>query len=172
MIRLGAAGKALSEAERVAEVVSREFTEQGIRHAIVGGLAVVAHGYARATADVDILVTDAARVQGRPLGIPGVGFERDGVSVDVLFIEPHERFLRESILSIEGTPPVIPFPALAYLKLKAGRAKDFADLVELLKANPDLEDGARVWLSRTPFWIRGRFESVVAAAKAEMGKRE
>lgn len=173
MTRFGSAGKDLSEAERAAEEISREFSERGIRHAIVGGLAVVAHGYARSTADVDILVTEAERVQGRPLGIPGVSFEKSGVPVDVLFIEKHERFLRDAVTEAEGTPPIIPFPALAYLKLKAGRAKDFADLVELLKADPTKVAPAREWLHRnTPFWIASRFENVVSAAKSEGMKSE
>lgn len=169
----GSVGKTLSAAERVAEEVSREFTGQGIRHAIVGGLAVAAHGYPRSTADVDLLVLDSSRVQGHPIGIPGVGFVRDGIPVDVLFIGATEGFLREAVLSGEGVPPVLPLPALIYLKLKASRAKDFGDVVELLKVDTGRIEPAREWLVRyTPFWVRGRFENAVKAARAELKEQE
>ena len=39
---------------------SDELTRLGVRHALVGGLAVGAHGYPRATKGVDFLVGDEA----------------------------------------------------------------------------------------------------------------
>ncbi|HSN99340.1 MAG TPA: hypothetical protein VLS89_13685, partial [Candidatus Nanopelagicales bacterium] len=39
---------------------SQQLTRVGIRHALVGGLAVGAHGHPRATKDVDFLVGDEA----------------------------------------------------------------------------------------------------------------
>ena len=41
--------------EQLRELLSR-FEETGIRHALIGGLAVNVHGYSRATHDVDFLI--------------------------------------------------------------------------------------------------------------------
>ncbi len=41
--------------DQLRELVER-FTEHGIRHALIGGIAVNIHGYARATSDVDFLI--------------------------------------------------------------------------------------------------------------------
>jgi hypothetical protein len=45
---------------RAAHAASSAYTKLGIRHALVGGLAVGAYGYARATKDVDFVVGDEA----------------------------------------------------------------------------------------------------------------
>src|SRR4051794_21080329 len=37
--------------------ITRKLTELGIPHCVAGGMALVAHGYVRTTADVDLLVT-------------------------------------------------------------------------------------------------------------------
>ncbi|HWX40158.1 MAG TPA: hypothetical protein VN345_03330 [Blastocatellia bacterium] len=57
-----------------------------IRHALAGGLAVGAHGYIRATADVDFLVGEEAfEHQGSLVAFKaGVPIEVDGVRVDYL----------------------------------------------------------------------------------------
>ena len=41
-------------------VASEQLTKIGVRHALVGGLAVGAHGYPRATKNVDFLVGEEA----------------------------------------------------------------------------------------------------------------
>ena len=48
---------------RAAHAASSAYTKLGIRHALVGGLAVGAYGYARATKDVDFVVGDEAFIQ-------------------------------------------------------------------------------------------------------------
>ena len=41
---------------RSVEAVFRELTAAGVRYLVVGGLAVVAHGYVRLTADIDLVI--------------------------------------------------------------------------------------------------------------------
>lgn len=164
----------LTRAEAAAIEVAADLAARGVHAAVCGGLAVAVYGYPRFTADVDLIVLEKERVAGAPLGIPGVTFRHNGVPVDVLFIEKHETFLREAILTAEKTPeglPVLPFPALVYLKLKAGRMKDYADVVELLKVRG--EAGAREiihYLNRHAPHLRDRSARVFAAWKQEEGQ--
>lgn len=125
--------------EVAAERAVSELYRRGARFAIVGGLAVAHHGYRRTTMDIDVITRDKNKVRGRPLGIPGVGYEVDGIPVDVIFFTAKENFLAVEIdnamFSAGGNPPMISLRGLVYLKLKAGRAKDDADIVELTKVN-------------------------------------
>jgi predicted nucleotidyltransferase len=54
---------------RVLDELTGRLRETGIRHALIGGLALAAHGAARATSDVDLLVDgerseDVHRIMG------------------------------------------------------------------------------------------------------------
>ena len=127
----------------------RLLAEAGVPHVLVGGVAVLHHGYVRATRDLDLLLAraDAARLE--PL-LDRHGFERpatnrlrhraSGVDVDLLFAgEPRPR---------PGAPPypspldlgrsarepdVVDLPGLLELKLTAARHQDLADVVALVK---------------------------------------
>jgi hypothetical protein len=122
------------------EVASRTLREAGIPHALAGGLAVGAHGYPRTTHDVRFLVGDEAFVKHAggtvTLKVPLIAVGK--VRVDFVSIDPskgEEGKLRSAVLSppVSEAIPVVPLTALVYMKLKAGRHKDIADLVELLK---------------------------------------
>ena len=120
-----------------------------VPYALVGGVAVIHHGYVRATRDLDLLLAreDLTRL------VPHLaehGFERSAtnrlrhvescVDVDLLFGgDPRPR---------PGAPPypqprdlgrspretdVVDLPGLVDLKLVAGRHQDLADVVALLK---------------------------------------
>ena len=168
----GTAGRTLARVEEVAVEAVRELDHRGVRACIVGGLAVVAHGYGRSTCDVDLMAVESNRVTGTPLGIPGVSISGWDVPVDVLFLDGHPQFLRDEVVAAsQRALPVLALEPLVYLKLNAGRAKDFADVVELLKV--DLN--ARVEQVRFFFirkfvarHLRERLERAVAAASAEM----
>src|SRR5919198_2838278 len=78
-----------------AEAVSGQLERKGVPHAIVGGLAVAAHGYRRFTQDVDLLVPSdrddvvrhALRGEARLLtmrGLVGRAYKKGGVDVDVM----------------------------------------------------------------------------------------
>ena len=110
----------------------------GIRHALAGGLAVGAHGYIRATADVDFLVGEEAFEHHGALVTfrPGVPIEVDGVRID--YLSPFS--LGAQLEEVLDNPPVsqglavVPAEALIYMKLKARRRQDVLDVVELINA--------------------------------------
>jgi hypothetical protein len=129
--------------------VCRLLEAASVAFRLVGGIAVVHHGYARTTEDVDVLVQANARERIKPL-LSEHGFERlspcrlrhvaTGVRVDLLFAgEPMPGANRPSYPSPTevGASPrdarVIDLPGLMMLKLRAGRHRDQADVVELLK---------------------------------------
>ncbi len=169
-----ARGVVAPEIVRAAELASQKLREASIPHALAGGLAVSAHGYPRTTDDVDFLVGDEAfnKHEGGfvTLKVPliAIGNVRiDFVSIDETKSE--ERQLRPAVeepQQSEGVP-IVPLPALVYMKLKAGRQKDTADLVELLKrGRVDLEDMDRYLEEYAPEQIR-RWQRVKEIAARE-----
>lgn len=139
----------------------------GIRHALVGGLAVGAHGYVRATTDVDFLVGEEAfDHQGLLVAFKaGVPIEVDGIRIDYLSpvsLGPQlEEALNHPQLS-EGLA-IVPIEALIYLKLVAQRRKDLLDVVELLKAGADVKR-VRAYLQQYANDLLPRFEELVTEA--------
>src|SRR5215468_6060938 len=71
---------------KAAVKTSAQLKRLRIRYALAGGLAVGAHGYIRATIDVDFLVGEEAfDHQGALVSFkPGVPIEVDGVRIDYL----------------------------------------------------------------------------------------
>src|SRR5205809_2111996 len=71
------------------KIASRALANAGVRHVVVGGLAVGAHGYPRATKDVDFLVGDEAFEQ-HPGGLvtmrAGIPIQVNGVAIDLLSV--------------------------------------------------------------------------------------
>jgi hypothetical protein len=123
-----------------ADVASRKLREAGIPHALAGGLAVGAHGYPRTTDDVDFLVGDEAFCHHAgglvTLKVPLIAV--GNVRIDMVAIEPSKEEKEQLGPAIENPPvseqiPVVPLATLVYMKLKANRQRDVADLVELLK---------------------------------------
>ncbi|MBI1762106.1 MAG: hypothetical protein HYR56_11805 [Acidobacteria bacterium] len=114
----------------------------GIRYALAGGLAVGAHGYIRATTDVDFLVGEEAfEHQGVLVAFKaGVPIEVAGIRIDYLSPTALGAQL-EDVLNhpqhSEGLA-VVPIEALIYMKLVARRRKDLVDVVELVKAGADV----------------------------------
>jgi hypothetical protein len=133
-------GVVAPEIVRAAEMASRKFREAKIRHALAGGLAVGAHGYPRTTEDVDFLVGDEAFVKHPgglvTLKVPLVAV--GNVRVDLVSMDGTEEEREQARAALDHPPlsqevPVVPLPVLVYMKLKAGRQRDLADVVELLK---------------------------------------
>ncbi len=142
----------------------------GVRFALGGGLAVGAHGYVRATTDVDFLVGEEAFEHHGPLvnfkaGIP---IEVDGIKIDYLSpisLGPQlEEVLNHAPMS-EGLP-VVPVDALIYMKLVARRRKDLVDVVELIKAGADIQR-VRDYVVKYADDLIPLFEELVDEALAE-----
>jgi hypothetical protein len=151
-------------------VASDRLAALGIRHALVGGLAVGAHGYPRATRGVDFLVGDEA-VEHHPGGIvtmkPGVPIQVDGVLVDLLSAQTDEGALHDVPVARAGDEiPVAPVEALVHLKLKSPRMKDASDVIELLKAGMD-RARCRAWLAANAPGLMTPFEELVERAERE-----
>ena len=144
-VDLQAAFDAVSnDVEKAAKTASRELTKAGIRHLLIGGLAVGAYGYQRATKDVDFLVAEEAFVQ-HASGIvtinPKVPIAVGAVPVDPVSIGINEEFLTASFddAVTDVGIPIAPLEVLIYLKLSAGRKRDKSDVLELIKAGVELE---------------------------------
>ena len=160
------------------ERVDRILREAGITFAVAGGFAVIEHGYERFTKDVDLLVltSDLLRAMDvlrdadfsghrTPLGAR-MRDECTGVQVDLLgtAFDGDERAIRQA-----GKPrrlTVIPVEHLVLMKLEAGRMKDEADIVELLKAGASPMKISR-YLRTTWPELLPRFKQLVARARAE-----
>jgi len=142
----------------------------GIRHALAGGLAVGAHGYIRATADVDFLVGEEAfDHQGVLVAFKaGVPIEVDGIRIDYLSpaaLGAHlEEVLNHPPLS-EGLA-IVPVEALIYMKLVANRRKDLLDVVELIKTGADVTR-TRGYLKQYASDLLPLFEELVTEALAD-----
>lgn len=126
----------------------------GVRFRIVGGLAVVHHGYARTTEDIDVLVpADAPTKLAAVAAAHGFALEGDarlrhaatGARVDLLIAgrtaprpgaAPYPD--PDVVAGATDDPSVIGLPGLVELKLRANRHQDRADVVALLKR---LDDG-------------------------------
>lgn len=134
---------------------------------IIGGVAVIAHGFARATADIDVaLLADAAALPNtlkiaassglRPRVKDALRFAQENlvllledtvsaVPVDVsLAMQPFEAnaMRRREMRNVAGIRvPVCPLETLLIYKMVAGRPKDFDDVKALLATGVPFDRG-------------------------------
>lgn len=146
-------------------VASARLSELGVRHVLVGGLAVGAWGYPRATKDVDFLVGDEAFEQ-HPGGLVtmkyGVPIQVAGVAIDLLSASANDR--EDALQSPQtGDVPVAPLPVLIFLKLKSPRPKDLVDVMELLRLGIERDALRADLLLRSPELVE-KWDHAVAAA--------
>ena len=132
--------------------VTRRLGDEGIEYAVIGALALVAHGYERFTIDVDLMTTsdglDAVHER-----LVGHGYSvitrkrlldlRTEVNID--FIVASEL---PEVVKIDGYN-IIALPKLVELKIVCGRQlawlKHLADVQELIKAiKPPRDFGAQL----------------------------
>jgi len=158
----GDMGDSLDEAERIAGFLA----DEGLEAVLIGAVALAAHRYVRFTHDVDLGV-NADLTQMRQLvdslrarGYAPVFHEPDGQDPLGGVIDIPGPFGMVQIVSFEGRFPaairdalagqvirtrpdgglrVIPIPQLVALKLYAGGWKSLADIVELLRRNPEAD---------------------------------
>jgi len=146
---------------------SEALTRAGVRHVVIGGLAVGANGYPRATKDVDFLVGDEA-FNHHPGGLvtmnPAIPIEVNGVAID--YLSPHAG---EDHLGIAlSLPPgsFIDVARLIYMKLKASRLQDRADVAGLVKTGLDV-DACRAYLAEHAATLVAALDKLVAQAALE-----
>ncbi|MBK7398060.1 MAG: hypothetical protein IPJ34_17625 [Myxococcales bacterium] len=138
-----------------------------VRHVVVGGLAVGANGYPRATKDVDFLVGAEAfhhHASGLVTMRPEVPFQVDGVAVDLLSPGADEGFLEATMTTTPGV--FMEAAPLVYLKLKSPRRKDQVDVIEMLKGGIDAKECRRYLQANAPAFVE-LFDECVARAEAE-----
>jgi hypothetical protein len=147
----------------------------GEQAALAGGLAVNAHGFARATRDVDVVTSiplaeararlsrigiDATLHKGDPLegdfpclrGVIGVGARTakgtPGVPFDVL---PELVPITAAVISVQGESlRIVDADTLIRLKLKAGSVKDLYDVAILTCLQPALRGRAEALAAADP----------------------
>lgn len=147
-----------------------QLNDLGIRYALAGGLAVGAHGYIRATTDVDFLVGEEAfEHQGSLVAFkPGVPIEVDGVRVD--YLSPAS--LGPQLEEVLDHPPmndglaIVPIEVLIYMKLAAKRRRDLVDVIELVRVGADVNT-VRDYLRHYAVDLIPQFEELVNEALAE-----
>lgn len=142
----------------------------GVRYALAGGLAVGAHGYIRATTDVDFLVGEEAFDHHGPLVTfkPGVPIEVEGIRIDYLSPVSLGAQVEEALnhpLTSEGLA-IVPIEVLMYMKLVANRRRDLVDVVELIKAGADFR-AVRDFLKQYASDLVPLFEELVNEALDE-----
>ncbi|MBL8792679.1 MAG: hypothetical protein JNM56_02110 [Planctomycetia bacterium] len=126
-----------------------------IVHAVMGGMAVYAHGYRRFTDDVDVLVTPQGLETFRSRFVPNdyelvAGKKRrfvdrmNGVTVDLVIAGHFPGFRSDGPITFPDPSAVrqqidsiyfIDLTTLIQLKLAALRPQDYADVVDLIRAN-------------------------------------
>lgn len=141
----------------------------GVRHVLVGGLAVGVYGRVRVTKDVAFLVgPEAFDSVGVLVSFrPGVPLSAEGVPIDsILAPSEHEAVLNAALVDavIFDGIPVIRAEALVYMKLVAGRRQDLADVVSMLREGDVDVARARTLLDATEPSTRARFEELLAEA--------
>lgn len=154
--------KSLEEAERIAELLLAE----GLSVVVIGAVALAAHRYIRFTQDIDLGVdADINQMRGLVEVLRGAGYavelhEPDGedplggvidISGDfglVQIVNFGNRFpaaIRDALagedirMRPDGGLRIMPIPQLVALKLYAGGWKSLADIVELLRRNPEVD---------------------------------
>lgn len=152
--------------------------EAGVEYKIVGGLAVIHHGYERFTSGIDVLLTRAgAEAIVDHLGAHGFSsqsgrrlrHEPTGVRVDVLregdtLVGPRPAPPLPGPGALPGAatdPQVVALPALLDLKLDAGRRQDLTDVVKLLAR---LDDSRFVHVEAA---VRPHHRAELASLRAE-----
>lgn len=137
------------------------FHSHGVRYLLIGGYAVIHHGYDRLTHDMDLWIAadtvNAPRISAALVeygysasSVPPSIFEKSGTMFRVggrnalieLLTQPSDVEFEEcwrdrNVIDIQGVPVnVISLHHLRQNKLASGRLKDLADLEELPAAEP------------------------------------
>lgn len=144
---------------RAALALAERLNAARIPYAIVGAMALGAHGYERVTADVDLLLTREGLEEFKTLhlgrgyvekfaGSKGLRDAENGVNIDILLAGEFPgdgrpkpvSFPDPADVAVDGERfRILSLPKLVELKIASGmtaphRLKDLADVLELVKA--------------------------------------
>jgi hypothetical protein len=156
-----------SKVLEASKLTSEALSAANVRHTLVGGLAVGANGYPRATRDVDFLVGAEAfrhHANGLVTMRPEVPFQVNGVAIDLLSPGDGEEFLEATLVTTPGT--IMEAPPLVYLKLKSPRRKDQVDIIEMIKGGIDSKRCREYLAAHAPTLV-ATFDDCVAQADSE-----
>ena len=172
---------------RVVQALDRVLAACGCEAVVGGGWAVWRHGYVgRVTQDIDIALPSdrideflqAAAVSGFELLVasegrwPKLTHRETGIDVDILpeggrpgtasrpapTTIPHPKLMG----AVLGELKYIALPSLVELKLAAGRLRDDADIVELIRENRDQIEELRHHLRQVHQQYATRFDELIA----------
>lgn len=149
-------------------LASEALSLASVRHIVVGGLAVGANGYPRATKDVDFLVGAEAFVHhanGLVTLRPEIPFQVHGVAVDLLSPDAGEDFLEATLAGPPGS--MMEAAPLVYMKLKSPRRKDRVDVIEMIKGGIDTKRCREYLVSHAPTFVAAFDESVSSAEEEQ-----
>lgn len=157
----------------VAREISAILRQTNIRGAIIGGVAVSAHGYVRTTVDVDVYVESQSAELGRALEAHGFihsperkEFVKSGVPVHVVtrsqLTTPPSQF--QDIRGLQ----TVSLADLINMKLRSGtrnilRAKDLGDVIGLIRHHRLTKD----FLPRIDKELRDEFRKLIDAIERE-----
>jgi hypothetical protein len=185
-----AAGRFIRAAAKLLDVLGRDHA------ALAGGLAVNAHGFPRATADVDIIVnlrlSEALRIL-REQAVTVRFFEGNPVDGDFSCLKGEIRLGNRAVDSIpfDVLPPLVSFDpeqaidltvrgqrlrvvdadTLIRLKLKAGSPHDLYDIAILANVHPEWRDLALAATARKPRLAR-RVQEMIDDPRTRAKARE
>lgn len=125
-------------------------------YAIIGAIALSLHGYRRFTEDIDVLISPVfaeflkANGSRYELSIRGetillIQHQPTGVQIDAVIqgrkpVDTSAYVFPDPAEVAVGEDRVVDLATLINLKLAVNRVRDFADVVELIKRNPDAKD--------------------------------
>ena len=172
-----------SKLETTMRKALKVLADNAIPHLIAGGIAVQERGYPRNTIDVDIIVPN---IRTAHQALLDVGFEQSKKSrnavadpkskVEIDLLPGGKRLLADAPLplplptTVSDEPQIVPLDSLINMKLSAGRAKDFSDVVQLIKANLLLKSYCANEVVQVAFHKAWDTATAEQAAEALMGE--
>jgi predicted nucleotidyltransferase len=132
------------------EALLRALVSHGVDFVIVGGIAVIAHGSARITRDLDVCyATDQSNLDVLGAALLDLGARLRGVSEEVPFVPDGRTLRRTTILTLDTDHGWIDLlaapsgaPPYAALRARAERVT-FGDIAVLVASLDDLESMKR-----------------------------
>jgi hypothetical protein len=172
--------------------IARELDGLGVPYAVAGGMALVAHGYARTTVGVDVLVTPAGlsklhqQLEGRGYVRPFAGSRalrntQTGVRIEFILTGQYPGDGRPKPVAFPDPARVateidgirfVSLPTLVELKVASGmvnpgRLRDLADVQELIRILRLPEDFG----DRLNPYVRQKFLELWAAVRDDPGEQ-